>query len=57
MGEYKCLLCGYEFAMPHRPTPCLKCGHKYVKWLNYEKMKKNNFGKVKSIEGMKNDTN
>ncbi len=38
--QYICLECNYEFEreLPG-PTQCPRCGHLYVKWLNYEQMR------------------
>jgi rubrerythrin len=38
LAKYKCLKCQHEYSHPPRPTECPKCGHLYVKWLNYEEM-------------------
>ena len=37
---YKCLKCGVEWGSKPGPTQCPKCQHLYVKWLNYEKLRK-----------------
>lgn len=37
---YKCLKCGYEWEQLPAPTQCPKCNHLYVKWLNYEQLRK-----------------
>jgi len=43
-AKYKCIKCLYEWEEELKgPTQCPKCGHLYVKWLNYEEMKKHNF--------------
>lgn len=37
--EYLCLGCGHKFQLDKAPvtgTPCTKCGHLYVKWLNWK---------------------
>jgi rubrerythrin len=39
-AEYKCLKCGYKYLSEPGPTQCPKCGHLYVKWLNFEEMHK-----------------
>ena len=42
-AQYLCLKCGHEYAHKPRPTECPKCGHLYVKWLNYAEMNKKYF--------------
>jgi hypothetical protein len=38
--HFKCLKCEHEFLLEKpEPTFCLKCGHLYVKWLNYDNFK------------------
>lgn len=36
-AHYCCLNCSHEWLQqnPVAPTACHKCGHLYVKWLNY----------------------
>ncbi len=41
IGKYKCLKCGLEYQHPVMPTECPKCGHLYVKWLNYKELFEN----------------
>jgi len=43
LGKYKCLKCNYEWEEKHGPNQCPKCNNLYVKWLNFEEMKENNF--------------
>lgn len=40
LAHFKCLKCGYEWDSNPGPTQCPKCGHLYVKWVNYEEMRK-----------------
>ncbi len=41
IAEYKCLNCGHEWKETLKgPTECPLCGHLYIRWLNYEKLKK-----------------
>lgn len=37
-AKYKCLKkkCGYKFTGKPGPVSCPKCGHLYIKWLNYK---------------------
>ena len=36
-AKYKCLKCENEYVgTPGMQPPCSKCGHMYIKWLNYE---------------------
>jgi predicted nucleic acid-binding Zn-ribbon protein len=37
---YKCLKCGKEWEHIIAPTQCPQCGHLYVKWVNYEQLRK-----------------
>lgn len=40
-AKYKCLKCEHLWEEKLKgPTQCPKCGHVYVKWLNYEEMEK-----------------
>ena len=41
-ADYLCLNpnCLHRWKGKPGPTPCIKCGHDYVKWLNYEEMEK-----------------
>ena len=39
-AKYKCLKCKYEYQELSGPTQCPKCNHLYIKWLNFEEMKK-----------------
>lgn len=38
LAKFKCLKCNYFYEDRPRPTQCPKCGHLYVKWLNYDEM-------------------
>ena len=41
MAEYLCLKCKHRWKEKLKgATQCPKCGHVYVKWLNYEEMEK-----------------
>lgn len=42
-AEYRCFRCDHEWTGNAGPVECPKCGHHYVKWLNYEQM----FGKAR----------
>ena len=35
-AEYQCLSCGHAWDGKPGPVTCPKCGHVYVKWLNYD---------------------
>lgn len=39
-AKFKCLNCGYEYEDEPGPTICRKCGHFYIKWVNYEEWRK-----------------
>lgn len=39
-AEYKCLKCGWKYESNPGPTQCPACHHDYVKWVNYEEMRK-----------------
>ena len=45
LAKHRCLKCLYEWESKHGPkyAICPKCGHLYVKWLNYEEMEKRGF--------------
>lgn len=43
MAQYKCLQCHCEFKDKCGPVSCPVCTHPYIKWLNYEEMRKTNF--------------
>ena len=34
--EARCCRCGFEWRARPDPLTCPKCGHVYVKWVNYE---------------------
>lgn len=43
--KYRCQRCHYEFIRTFKKgesaaTPCLRCGHLYVDWLNWEEFRK-----------------
>lgn len=42
LAEYQCLnpMCNHKWEMPTKPADCPICGHHYVKWINYEEMRK-----------------
>ena len=40
LGKHLCLKCGHRWEAVHGPQDCPKCGHLYVKWLNYDEMRK-----------------
>ena len=44
LAEYMCLKCFHRFFGLPGPTVCVRCGHEYVKWENYE----DGWGKKKS---------
>lgn len=37
---FRCLKCGHKWEDKPGPTQCPKCWHLYVKWENYEAMRK-----------------
>ena len=39
-AHFKCLRCGYEYWSNPGATQCPRCYHQYVKWINYEEMRK-----------------
>ena len=48
--KYKCLKCDFVFTVPFPNTEkeiinpsCEKCNHQYVKWINFEEYRKQNF--------------
>lgn len=40
LAKHRCLKCGFEWDSKVGPTQCPKCYHLYVKWVNYEEMRK-----------------
>ncbi len=40
IADYYCLKCNHRYKDKPGPTQCPKCGHLYVKWLNYGELKK-----------------
>jgi len=40
IAHFQCLKCLYSWTSNPGPTQCPACGHDYVKWLNYEEMRK-----------------
>ncbi len=39
-AKFKCVRCAHEYEGPPGPTHCPACAHLYVKWVNYEEMKR-----------------
>jgi len=39
-AAFKCLNCNYHWLNLPGPTQCPMCNYLYVKWINYEEMKK-----------------
>lgn len=37
---YKCLKCGHNYTGKPGPTICPICNHVYIKWVNYDDIKK-----------------
>lgn len=33
---YRCLRCSHEWEGKPGPVECPRCGHLYVKWINYQ---------------------
>jgi len=40
LAKFKCLECDCHWQSYPGPTQCPKCAHLYVKWINYEEMRK-----------------
>ena len=40
LAKHKCLQCGYEWESRPGPTQCPLCNHLYIKWVNYDEMRK-----------------
>jgi len=40
LAKFMCLKCFYKWEDNPGPTQCPSCNHLYVKWLNYEEMRK-----------------
>ena len=40
IAEYKCCKCDYEYNGKPGPTQCPRCSHLYVKWINFEELRK-----------------
>lgn len=40
LAKFLCLKCSYIWESNPCPTQCPKCNHLYVKWVNYEKMRR-----------------
>ena len=40
LAKFQCLSCGHKWEDKPGPTQCSKCNYLYVKWLNYEEMRK-----------------
>ena len=49
-AKWKCLKCGYRWVSEPDTPVCPKCGHVYVKWLNYEEMRQLNPDKWNPVE-------
>jgi len=39
-AEFRCLKCECQWRTMPGPTQCPRCAHLYVKWVNYEEMRK-----------------
>ena len=39
-AKYKCLNCGFEWGCKPGPTQCPFCHNLYVKWVNYDELRK-----------------
>jgi rubrerythrin len=39
MAQFRCLKCFFKWEDKPGPTDCPKCGYRYVKWLNFKKMR------------------
>jgi DNA-directed RNA polymerase subunit RPC12/RpoP len=35
LAHYKCVKCGDEFKIAPQSVSCMKCGSKYLTWLNF----------------------
>ena len=51
-AKFKCLKCGYKWKQEPAMVTCPECGHKYIKWTNYENMHKKHFNKMMKKEGV-----
>jgi len=40
IAEYQCLKCNHKYQNSPGPTQCPKCSHLFVKWINYEELRK-----------------
>jgi rubrerythrin len=40
IAKFRCLKCGHKWEDKTGPTQCPKCWHLYVKWENYEELRK-----------------
>lgn len=40
LAKFKCLKCDCHWEYYPGPTQCPRCAHLYVKWINYEEMRK-----------------
>jgi len=40
LAKFKCLKCFFRWEEQPGPTQCPICRHLYVKWVNYEEMRK-----------------
>ena len=45
VAKYKCLKCYHVWEGNPGPVTCPKCTHEYVKWINYEDLKKLGMGR------------
>ncbi len=43
IADYLCLRCRYVYQDDPGPTQCPKCGHLYIKWLNYKDLNRRFF--------------
>lgn len=40
LAKHKCLKCGCKWDSRPGPTQCPLCNHLYIKWVNYDEMRK-----------------
>ena len=40
IAEYLCLKCNHKYLDNPGMTTCPVCNHNYIKWLNYDELKK-----------------
>lgn len=36
---FECIKCKYLWEANPGPTVCVRCGHSYVRWLNYDELR------------------